>query len=123
MEAVLAVGIAGVMITAIAVAMRDIARVNFESKREAVISRIIHNELMRATTKPNIQEGQLPTKRINEWEIDVITTITPLAEITNMDDALIDNLFKVEVSATWWEDGDYATRTAETWRHANLYAN
>jgi len=122
MEVVLAVGIAGVMITAIAIAMKNISKLSFESKREAIISRIIHNELMTHATKPNIQEGQLPSKRIEEWEIEIITNIIPLTEVTNSDGALLDQLFKVEVQATWWEDGDYTTRIAETWRNANLYA-
>lgn len=122
MEAVLAVGIAGIMITAIAIAMKNISRLSFESKREAIISRIIHNELMTHATKPRIQEGQLPSKRIEEWEIEIITNVIPLTEVTNSDGALLDQLFKVEVKATWWEDGDYTTRTAETWRNANLYA-
>ena len=55
-------------------------------------------------------------------DIEIITNITPLTEVTNMDGALLDQLYKVEVAATWWEDSDYTTRKVETWRLANLYA-
>ena len=122
LEVILAVGIAGIMITAISVAMKNISRLSFESKREAVISRIIYNELMVAGTKPNIQEGQLPAKRIDEWEIDIITEITALEDLTNQDGAILNNLFKIEVNASFWENGEYVTRTAETWRNSDIYA-
>ncbi len=122
LEVVLAVAIAGAMITGIAIAMQNISRLGFETKREAVISRIIHNELRRAMTTPSIAEGTLPTKLIDEWDIQIATTITPLTELTNRDGIILDRLFEVKVEASWWEDGGYVTRTAQTWRHANLYA-
>ncbi len=122
LEAVLAVGIAGIMITGVSLAMRNITRLGYQSKREAVVGRIIANELQLVSTKPRITEGQLPSKLIKEWEIEIISEVTELTDVTNQDGAILNRLFEIKVEASWWEDGGYVTRSAETWRHADLYA-
>jgi len=123
MEVVVAVGIAGIMITGIAVAMKNVTRLSFEAKREAIINRIIYNELTTVATRPRLSEGQLPSRRVEEWDIEIITNITPLTEVLNEDGQVLNNLMKIEVSASFWENSEYVTRTAETWRNTRLYAN
>ena len=121
LEIVLAVGICGITITSIAVAMQQITRLSADASREAAISRIIGNELFFTTTSPRLIEGQT-SKRVEEWDIEIETHITRLQEVTNQDNATVHNLYKIEVKAVWWEDNGYTERTAETWRYAPLYA-
>lgn len=120
LEAVLAVAICGIMATAIVVAMQRIANLSFEAKRESALSRIIHNELMFAATSPRMAEGK-STKQIEEWDVELETIISPLEGLVNQDGQEIGGLFQIEVNAVWWADGDYVNRSAETWRHGDMY--
>ncbi len=120
-EAVLAIGLCGIMATAFVVAIQQITKLSFEAKRESALSRIVHNELIFAATKPQIQEGKV-VRQVEEWDVELETIISPVEGLVNEDGIELDNLLEVQVNAVWWADGDYKNRTAETWRHKNMYA-
>ena len=121
MEALLAVAICGIMTTGIALAIHEVAKLSFEAKRESAINRIIYNRLMFAATLPRVQEG-VTTTRVEEWDIEIETVTTPIEDLVNQDETVLNRLFKIEVKAIWWEDGEYQNQSVETWRHADLYA-
>lgn len=120
MEALLAVAICGIMTTGIVLSIAEVAKLSFQAKRESAITRIIYNELMFTTTIPAIQEGT-KTTQVEEWDIEIETNITLLEGLINKEGNNLDSLYKIEVKAIWWEDGEYANQSAETWRHLNLY--
>jgi|GEM_PF-7027397 len=122
MEVLAASVLAGIVITGIAVAMKNITRLSADAKREALVSRLIYNELRTAATKPQITEGQLPPKLIESWDIELITEVIPLTEVTNVDGVILNNLFKIEVTAHFQQNNEQVTRTAETWRNSSFYA-
>lgn len=121
MEAVLAVAVCGVMATGIVVAMQRIANLSFEAKRESALSRIIHNELMFAATKPRIQEGK-STRQVEEWDVEVETIVTPMEGLVTQEGNEIQGILQIVVNAVWWADGDYEKQTVETFRLQDMYA-
>lgn len=121
MEAVLAVAVCGIMATGIVVAMQRIANLSFEAKRESALSRIIHNELMFAATKPIIQEGK-STRQIEEWDVEVETIVTPMEGLVTQEGTEVQGILQIVVNAVWWADGDYEKQTVETYRLQDMYA-
>ncbi len=121
MEAILTVALCGIMGTALVVSIQRIAKLSYEAKRESALSRIIHNELFFATTNPRLQEGQ-KSRHVEEWDVDLETIVTPLQDLLDQEGQPLTKLYKIEVKAVWWEDGEYVNHSAETWRHSDLYA-
>lgn len=122
LEALLAVSVCGVMTTGIVIAMFQIGKLSQDAKRQSALTRIIHNELMFATTRPRIQEGKT-IKQVEEWDVEVETIITPLEDLIDQDGNVVNGIFNIQVNAVWWGDGDYERLSVETWRNRILYAN
>jgi type II secretory pathway pseudopilin PulG len=47
--------------------------------------------------------------------------IKPMERLKNQDGNTLTGLFHIQVTATWQEDGDPLSISAETWRYAGMY--
>lgn len=106
--------------TAMVVAINDIGNLSFELHRGQRLSRILDSELRRAMSLPNLEEGT-ENKSLVEMGIDIQTLIEPIEEMENQEGQLLSNMFRIRVSAFWWEEGEERTEFVETWRYARLY--
>ena len=69
---------------------------------------------------PNLQEGK-ETVNLDEMGVEIETLIEPIEEMENQDGQVLSNMFRIQVSAYWWADGEYQSQSTETWRYARLY--
>lgn len=120
MEVLVAVFMFGIVGTSLVVALNDIAKLSFELHRGQRLSRILDNELRRAISIPNIQEGTT-TRSLNEFQIDLETVIAPIEEMENEDGQLLANMFRIRVTGFWFSEGEQFSESVETWRYARLY--
>ena len=60
-------------------------------------------------------------------QLTVQTIITPLEDVIgedalkNEEGRLLQQMFHIEVRASWWENHEWQEMSAETWRYARLY--
>jgi Na+-translocating ferredoxin:NAD+ oxidoreductase RnfG subunit len=120
MEVIIAVALFAMVGTAMVVAINDIADLTFKLHRQQRLSRIIDSELRRAMSMPNLEEGK-ETVTLDELGVELETLIEPIEEMENQDGQLLSNMFRIQVSAYWWADGEYQNERSETWRYARLY--
>jgi len=71
---------------------------------------------------PRLQEG-FSSNRVDEWDVEIETEITPIEDLTDQEGNVVSGLLRINVRAVWWEDGDYESIDASTWRNPQLYAN
>jgi type II secretory pathway pseudopilin PulG len=124
MEVVLALGIFGMAATAFAIALQRTADAATMAQRRMQIGRILESSLTEALSMPNLEEGKTSVTLLEEIggaEVEVDTLIEPLLEMENQDGQLLQQMFRIEVSAHWYENGEWVEETAETWRYARLY--
>ena len=120
MEVIIAVALFAMVGTAMVVAINDIADLTFKLHRQQRLSRIIDSELRPAMSMPNLEEGK-ETVTLDELGVELETLIEPIEEMENQDGQLLSNMFRIQVSAYWWADGEYQNERSETWRYARLY--
>lgn len=120
LEVLLSVMMFAVAGTALVVALNNVADLSFELHRTQRLSRILDSELRRAMSIPNIEEGQ-ETRSLVEMGIDIETLVEPMEELANQEGDLLNNMFRIRVSAHWWADGENQSESVETWRYAQLY--
>jgi hypothetical protein len=127
MEVMIALTVFSMVGVSYMVALNEIAEILREMRRDAKVGRILQSELMKYATLPDIEEMEesVTLEEKNELEIQVI--IKPLEDvveeqrITTEKGRLMEQMFHVQVIATWYEDLTWHERTAETWRYARLY--
>lgn len=120
LEVVLALGIFAIACTGLTVAFHRMADAASLAQSEMRITRILDSALTEQLSFPTVEEGvyQIPVEG-TDIELDVI--IVPLEEITNQDGGFLQNMFHITVTANWFQNGEWQSRSAETWRYNLMY--
>ena len=124
MEVILALGIFGIAATAFAIALGRTADAAAMAQRRMQIGRILESALTEALSMPALEEGTTSMtldEEIGGAQVEVDTLIEPLLEMENQDGQLLQQMFRIQVSAHWYDGGAWMEETAETWRYARLY--
>jgi hypothetical protein len=56
-----------------------------------------------------------------EEGLEIETTVELLPELENEDGQLLQEMYRIEVVARWFENGTGQEQSAETWRYSRLY--
>ncbi|MFC7336318.1 hypothetical protein ACFQY0_03945 [Haloferula chungangensis] len=124
MEVVLAIGIFAIAATGFAVALARTSDAAALAQRRMQITRILDSALREALSLPVLEEGTTTVSLLEEIgaaPVEVDTTIEILNELTNQDGQLLQQMYRIEVTANWYQDGAWNNETAETWRYGRLY--
>ena len=128
MEVVLALTLFGMVGVAYLMSLQDVAELLREMRREAKITRILDSELRKWMSLPQIEEGEPDPSVLDERDqLEVRGVIRPLEDaveemrFTTEEGRVLQQMFHIQATASWYEDREWHERTAETWRYARLY--
>jgi type II secretory pathway pseudopilin PulG len=124
MEVILAIGIFAIAATGFAVALARTSDAAALAQRRMQITRILDSALREAVSLPTLEEGTTTialSEEIGGAGVEVDTTIQILDELENQDGQLLQQMFRIEVAANWYENGEWKNEIAETWRYGRLY--
>lgn len=120
LEVLLALGIFSAAAVGFVVALHRMADVAELSQREMRVTRILDSALHEALSIPLMEEGTTTVSVIeNGMEID--TRIEILENLENKDGQLLQDMFRIEVTANWFENGEWQKRSVETLRYGRMY--
>lgn len=122
LEMILALAIFGMAATGFTVALNRMAKVAALSQEEMRVARFMDSALDETLSLPVLEEGETETE-IGETgkEIKFVTTVELLDELENEEGQLLQEMFRIEVRATWVANGERQERIAETWRYGRMY--
>lgn len=120
LEMVLALAVFGIAATGFAVALHRMATLAALAQSELRITRILDSALDETLSLPTLVEGVTHTK-VAETSIELDTKTELLDKLENQDGQLLQGMYRIEVTARWFENTTSQERTVETWRYANLY--
>lgn len=123
MEVILALGIFGIAATAFAVALQKTADLAALTQRELTTTRLLQSALAEAMSYPVLEEGKttVAVDEMKEQGMEIETTVELMPEMENEDGQLLQEMYRIEVAAHWFENGVPQEQTAETWRYSRLY--
>jgi len=101
MEAVLALALFAIMATSYTWTLHGLRRNSMAIQRNMQITQILNTHLTETLTFPRIEEGE--------------------NIIENEEGRILPQMFRVQVSLLWREDGVDMKETVEGWRYARLY--
>lgn len=120
MEVVLALFIFSIACTGLVVAFHSMAKTATHAQNELRITRILESALAEQISYPTLEEGtaQIPVDGTN-IELDV--EITPIDDLENKDGQLLQEMYRIKITANWYADGQWQSRSVETWRYNLMY--
>lgn len=123
MEVLLALGVFGIAATGFAVALHRTADLAATAQRKLKMTRLLESALAEAMSYPVLEEGttSVAVEEMAEEGLEIATTIELLPEMENEDGQLLQEMYRIEVLATWFENAQQQEQMAETWRYSRLY--
>ena len=121
LEVILALAIFGTAATALAVAFHRMAQAADLAQNELRLTRGLESALTETLSLPTLEEGTT-TLVLAERDMEIETKIELMKdELENEDGQLLQEMYKITVTAHWYQDGAQRERSAETWRYSRLY--
>ncbi|HVJ45737.1 MAG TPA: type II secretion system protein [Luteolibacter sp.] len=120
LEVVLAMAVFGIAATGFVVALNQMAKTAHLAQQELRITRILESALDEAISLPTLEEGTT-TVVVPDTDIEIDTTVELLKEIENQDGQLLQEMYRVNVTAHWFAENAWQERSAETWRFGRMY--
>lgn len=123
MEVLLALGVFGIAATGFAVALHRTADLAATAQRKLKMTRLLESALAEAMSYPVLEEGStsVAVDEMSDEGLEITTIVELLPEMENEDGQLLQEMYRIEVVATWFENATQQEQSAETWRYSRLY--
>lgn len=120
LEMVLALAVFGIAATGFAIALHRMAGVASLAQSEMRITRILDSALDEALSLPVLEEGETDVM-VPDSDIEVFTQIELMDDLENEDGQILQEMFRIQVKARWYENSEWQERIVETWRYGRMY--
>jgi type II secretory pathway pseudopilin PulG len=123
MEVLLAFLVFGIAATGFAVALNRTADLAATAQRKLKMTRLLESALAEAMSYPVLEEGTtaVAVDEMSDQGLEIETTVELLPEMENEDGQLLQEMYRIEVVARWFDNGQVREQMAETWRYSRLY--
>ena len=120
LEVVLALGVFAIACTGLTVAFHRMADAAQLAQSELRITRILDSALTEQLSFPTLEEG-VTSFPVEGTDIELDVEILPIEDLENQDGELLQQMFHITVTANWYENGAWQSRSVETWRYNPMY--
>lgn len=117
---VLALAVFGCAVTGFVVALHRMSAVASLAQSELRITRILDSALDETLSQPVLEEGSI-NSTVGNTGVELNTTIELIQDMENQDGQFLQQMFRIKITARWFANGQWQTRTAETWRNGLMY--
>ena len=120
MEMILALSVFGITTTGFVVALHRMGTVARLAQSEMRITRILDSALDETLSLPTLEEGVTSTT-VPGAGVELATTIELLDKMENQDGQILQQMYRIEIKARWFENSVWQERIVETWRYGPMY--
>ena len=120
LEMVLALAVFGIAATGFVVALHRMASLATLAQSDLRITRILDSALDETLSLPTLEEGVNNTP-VPGAGIELDTTVELLDKMENQDGQILQQMYRIEVKARWFENSAWQERIVETWRYGLMY--
>lgn len=120
MDAVIAMGVFVMAALGFAIALNKAADAADLVERKMQTRRILASALEEALSVPVLEEGKTEVT-LEERNMTIVTEYIMMKEIENKDGGILQDMWDIKITASWYENGTIMTEQAETWRYGKLY--
>ena len=120
LEMVLALAIFSITVTAFVVALNKMAQTAALAQSEMKITRILDSALDETLSIPVLEEGET-NSTVEGTGIELDTSIKLIEDMQNEDGQMLQEMYRIEIRAKWYDNGQWQNRAVETWRYGRMY--
>lgn len=120
LEMILAMAVFALTVTGFVVALQRMSQTASAAHTELQVTRVLESAMNEIIGAPVLEPGE---KRFepDDSGIEVLRLIERIEDLQNRDGAALDEIYRIRLSARWYQDGEWRDRTIETWRNSRMY--
>jgi len=120
LEMVLALMVFGMAVTGFVVALHRMSAVASLAQSELRLTRILDSALDETLSLPVLEEGRTNTT-VGDTGIELDTIIELIEDLENDEGEILQEMYRIEIRARWYANGQWQDRSVETWRYGRMY--
>ncbi len=118
-EVILALAVFASAGVSFALIFHQMAKSAAVTQSELRITRVLESALDEALSLPALDEGSIETK--TPGGVTLVTLVEILENLETEEGQLLQDMFRITVTAKWEDMGEPRERSAETWRYGRMY--
>lgn len=120
LEMVLALAVFSIAATGFVVALHRMGDLTAAAQKELRVVAILDSALEETISLPTLEEGKTTTQ-LEGSGVELVTTIEPIEDLQNEEGQPLQEMFRIQIVARWFDQDGWQERSAETWRYARMY--
>ena len=118
-EIVVALGLFAVVATALMSSIAQVGELANTAQQELSLSRLLESHANKLYAQPQIEEGttQEDLDDFGDYgQLTLLTEIEPM-ELTSMDEEVIQGMYSIKMTLSWFDGVELHERSTEFWRY------
>lgn len=120
LEVILALAVFSMAATGFVVALQRMSKVASAAHAELRVTRILDGAMNELLSLPVLEVGE-SRYAVEGTEVEILTAIEMVEDLENQDGAKLDEIYRLRITARWFENGAWQDRNIETWRYGRMY--
>ena len=120
MEMVLALAVFSMAATGFVVALHRMSEAASVAQTEMRITRVLESALDETMSLPVLEPGE-SAYDLGDTGIQIRALIEPLEDLETEEGTPLQEMYRIVITAEWYEDGQRKQREVETWRYGLMY--
>ncbi len=120
LEVILALAVFSMAATGFVVALQRMSKVASAAHAELRVTRILDGAMNELLSLPVLEVGE-SRYAVEGTEVEILTSIELVEDLQNQDGVALDEIYRLRITARWFENGTWQDRKVETWRHGRMY--
>jgi type II secretory pathway pseudopilin PulG len=119
LEMILALAIFSMAATGFIVALHRMSKVVARAQSELKITQVLESALNEAMAMPTLEAGETDLENGSGFAIHRL--IEPVEGLENQDGLELNEIYRIRITARWYDSSNWQERVAETWRYGPMY--
>jgi type II secretory pathway pseudopilin PulG len=119
LEMILALGIFSIAATGFIVALQRMSKVASYAQSELKITRVLESSLNEVMAMSTLEAGEVDIE--NGSGIAIHRLIEPVEGLENQEGLELSEIYRIRITARWYDNNNLQERSAETWRYGPMY--
>lgn len=120
LEMVLALAVFSMAVTGFVVALQRMSEAASLAQDGMRITRILDAAMNETLSLPVLEAGEI-NYMLEEGDLEITAVIEPIEDLENEDGMMLGEIYRIGITARWYEQDTWRSREIETWRYARLY--
>lgn len=120
LEMVLALAVFSMAVTGFVVALQRMSEAASLAQDGMRITRVLDAAMNETLSLPVLEAGEI-NYMLEEGDLEITAVIEPIEDLENEDGMMLGEIYRIGITARWYEQDTWRSREIETWRYARLY--